>query len=503
MQTSSQVLDLLNDIETRFPVSAWRTGRIDLWPAYRLRLYAHAMDESVLKGGPTQAGGKLRQIVDRAARATWRVPMAALRDFRMNVRPRAGTAALFFSDGVSFVNLGGRWYDRVVEPVAQAFLRRGLESFRLTPLAEAHVPRYAPSQFVQPAIDWIKLRARGRSLELSVPEFAAVQAYAEERGGPIAPSLDWLRIQAGRLDALTRWFSDILHRCGARWAFANTYYSLEGLSLMQAARQLGVRSADLQHGIQGPHHVAYARWQAVPESGYSNLPDEFWVWGSDEATTIEAWNHGRGIHVPRVTGNYWMDRWCDPSDAEAARYVATARAMRTAPAGGKQLLVCGTWGVDEAETDRLIDAVKLLDPSIGIWWRLHPVQARRHAEFDRRLRRHGVNVRWLREVTDAPLYSVLQAADVVLAHSSTVLTEAGHFGVPSVVTSAYGAELHGNLVETGMIKFARETEAIAAAIRGQLVAGVKGAAVRSASRGGLQQLIDAAIDAAGAARETR
>jgi hypothetical protein len=196
MKTSSEIIDAINALERQFPVAQWCCGDVHLWPSYRVRLYGNAIDRMLLTQSQPQAWGRMGRLADRAARALWRVPLAAWRDRKANANWRTDAAAVFFSDGMSFTQLDGQWFDRIVDPVIQALAQRGLHSLKLTPMAEAHVPRQSPSRFVQPAIDRIKLLAsRGRP-KLHTPQWEAFAQAAEMAFGNPAPSREWLQVQA-------------------------------------------------------------------------------------------------------------------------------------------------------------------------------------------------------------------------------------------------------------------------------------------------------------------
>jgi hypothetical protein len=465
MLTSDEIFTAINSLERRFPVAAWKAGDIDLWPSYRFRLYGNAMN-ALFSNAP--AGGPARRIgalLKRVSRAVFRVPIAMVRDSGANQRLQRGTTAIFFSDGASFVHLDEAWVDRVMDPVIEALAERGRRSYKLTPLAEAHVPRRVPSRFVQPSIDRIKMLASGSSVCIETPEFTAFHSAAIELLGESAlPSREWLHIEAARLSALAKWFGEIIRRSGASHAFVNTYYSLEGLAFTLAARRAGARTVDLQHGIQGPHHVAYARWASVPQSGFSTVPDEFWVWGDVEARAIESWRADRETHVPRITGNFWLQRWRDGSNPEVAKYLLLARSMCSDVPGVRHVLACLTNGVPDEENNRLVRAARLCGESVRWWWRLHPTQAHRRAEFARLVESEGLDGSQVGLATDLPLFSLMPLADVLVAHSSTVIAEATEFGLRSVITSDYGVELHAALVEKGLAVPATSIEGIAAAV---------------------------------------
>ena len=38
------------------------------------------------------------------------------------------------------------------------------------------------------------------------------------------------------------------------------YYDFKSLALTWASNELGIKSIDFQHGVQGPYHMAYASW---------------------------------------------------------------------------------------------------------------------------------------------------------------------------------------------------------------------------------------------------
>ncbi len=464
MRTSSEVLLAINELERRFPVNAWCAGDIDLWPTYRVRLYTNVTSGFLLSERKTGSVGRIMQLGRRAFRMLLRVPLAAIRDHRNNASPMSGTTAVFLSDGMSFVQLSGQWFDRIVDPLIEMLDRRGLRSLKLTPLAEAHVPRYAPSRFVQPQIDRLKLLPPSKQITAYLPEFEQFLVAAREVFGSHAPDRGWLVNQALRIDALAYWFGGVLSQTEASYAFVNTYYSLEGMAFIQAARRLNLVSVDLQHGMQGAHHVAYAKWENVPAVGYSTLPDEFWVWSREEADAIGAWCGTRSTNLPRITGNLWLERWRKVSNQVIAHYIRRANEMRAPLPSRTQVLVCLSWGLDEEETDKLLEAAVLTGPKVSWWWRLHPVERGRCSEFSAVLSRRGLDGSLVSAATDMPLPALIRAADVLVAHSSTAIQEAAQFGVPSVITSAYGAELHAELVRQVTAFVATTPQDIASAV---------------------------------------
>lgn len=465
MRSAGDVLDAINRIESAFPVQEWRAADIDLWPVYRTRLFMNATLAILSKGPSALPSSRLGLVATRVAKAAWRVPLAAQEDRPMNATVESGTAAVFLSDGISFSRLTGKWYDRILDPVVSALHSRGLKTLKLTPLSDVHVPRAMPSRFVQPSIDRVKILASLRRIQAELPDFESFLRLARAEFGEHAPSRRWLILQAKRIDALADWFTRILSRSGATMSFVNNYYSMEGFAFVVASRRAGIVCADLQHGLQGRHHCAYGRWEAAPANGYSTLPDEFWVWTDSEAEAINTWRGSRTNHAPVVTGNLWRSRWLDAADPLVSDCLDKARRLRAPSPAQTQALVCLSWGLASEETDKILRAAKLAGPKVAWWWRLHPVESHRNAEFAATLARHGLDSAHVREVTDLSLYALIRTADLAVAHSSTVIQEAAVFGVPSVVTSDYGAEIHSDLVACGLVVKATSDVEIAKAVQ--------------------------------------
>src|SRR4051794_6544693 len=91
----------------------------------------------------------------RFFRAGLPVSRASWQDRRANARLGTRVEAVFYSDGVSFVNVEGLWYDKLFDPIIGWLRSHDARSLMLTPMTEAHHPRRSSSMFVQPRLDAI------------------------------------------------------------------------------------------------------------------------------------------------------------------------------------------------------------------------------------------------------------------------------------------------------------------------------------------------------------
>jgi hypothetical protein len=252
--------------------------------------------------------------------------------------------------------------------------------------------------------------------------------------------------------AIARVHARRLRSSRARLAFMVGYYGVEGMGFVLACRTRGIPVVDIQHGVQGELHPAYAGWR-LPIDGRMHplLPDRFWVWSDWERVVIARWADGTG-HAATVGGNPWLDVWGDgPIWPGAADARAAARALRLQAQGRPVVLVTLQYGlVDGDQLDPLVDLVRTVGTRFVFWARLHPLMLDRRESVRARLAQAGATVE-LDACTDLPLHAVLPQADVHLTHSSSTAIEAAQFNLRTVLTSDYGAELFTPLIDAGTV----------------------------------------------------
>ena len=451
---SSDLMAALAHLESNFGVGAWQVAGIPLWPLLRIRWffaewarhYAASSEQTTRRGMAVLVKGILN-----GARAAARVRHE---DAPGNDRLATPRDLVFLSDGLSFARLGERWAERFCDPLIAGAARRGLTSVLWTPLHYYHHPRLTPSVLLQSAIDRANLtgalRGRFAPRDVQLPDHRGALDWLAARGfGTAALQTAKILSDGGRLLSVAAAYRHRLAGTRPRLAFVVSYYSLEGMAFVHACRELGVPVVDLQHGVQGEFHPAYAAWPKPEEGrGHTLLPDHFWVWSDWERNVIEGWSAGTE-HSAVVGGNPWLDVW-QPGSAWSgvAPALAAARRMRERAGGRAVVLVTLQFGL--APREQLEPLCRLMAEAgdrIGLWVRLHPAMLERREEVRARL---DVGIRFeLDACTDLPLHALLPAVDVHMTHSSSAVIEAAQFGVPSVLTASYGAELFAPLLGAG------------------------------------------------------
>lgn len=452
---SSDLMAAIAAIEADAPVGEWTVGGVEIWPLVRVRwffaewarLYGSRSGADARRAGVlgTMAAGALngrRARHDDPAGEDDRAPQRDL---------------VLVSDGLSFARLGERWIERFCDPVMAKASANGVSSALWTPLHHRHRPRMTRSRWVQGPVDRANLigamRAKLAPPSCRLDGLDKALRTLSRRGLGIDPMESTRIVSDGaRLLSVARLYGRWLRRSKPRLAFIVSYYGLEGMAFVLACRRLDIPVVDLQHGVQGEFHPAYAAWPKLP-AGRSHLllPDRFWVWSSWEASTISAWSAGTA-HAPVVGGNPWLDVWRTDSEWPG---VASAReralALKSRADGRPVVLVTLQFGFSpSAQLEPLASLLSAIDGRMVLWVRLHPAMLDSRSDVKRRMAAAG-SAYEVDACTDLPLHALLPLVDAHCTHSSTTVIEAAQFGVRSAVTSAYGAELFEQLIDSGFV----------------------------------------------------
>ncbi len=476
---NSEIMALINDLESRYQVDRWTFDNIYVWPFIRVvlsfNLFHHYHAGSPSGGSPSTSPGSR---ILRLAKSNLMFLGAFVRDFRMNACPNGTADVVFFSDGISFTLLEGRWYEKFCDPLIGILKRQHRTTFLVTPLDGYAVPRATPSLFVQPCIDLVKIKnylfpkPADVSNEFS-DEHPRCCTYLAGQGIPV-PLMPFRMVLAytRMIQGIAGRYCSLLARLRPSIVFLVSFYGIEGMAVNLACRKLGIPSVDLQHGVQGDSHAAYAQWSKLPAAGYELLPSFFWCWSEKDAAAIRKW--GASVsqwHHAVAGGNVWLTLWQDGSDPVVARHDVVLRQALARHPGSINILVTLQPGLaDQSILADLLQAARRGRPEWRWWFRLHPCMLQERERIRVLLQRNGITRYELDLASDPPLYALLRNVELHVTHSSSTVIEAGQFSIPSIITHAFGTDLFPDEVRSGWARPAYTAEQIVAAIQEQLSA---------------------------------
>lgn len=431
-------LTLVEEVERRFPVSAWKSGDVDIWPLARMDLYLDMYWQ--------HAGGKPASARPRAVRALALAarPLTNIWKRRNDLRHHIGwprpAHAIFLGDGVSLDRVGGAWQDRYCEPLIAALESQGRRSFLMQCGELRRYPWHRPTYAANVVEMAGRLLAPFHQSQTELPSHEEFLHFLCGNG-VAAPSLSAKNLarRANVAGATASAFEQVLRTVKPRIAFVVTYYAGLGHAFLLACRRQGIPSIDLQHCPQGGRHKAY-RWSAVPETGYTTLPSIFWNWTAEDAAVITSWTAGsrwhRSIHGghPRFSTSFDGDTsQVGPHDKPDRQILV---ALQTVD-GHRKL-----WSA-------LADQIDAAPPSWRWWLRRHPASRKEHdAYFDRLLSLRRPNV-VIEEASTLPLPALLRHMSVVVSLASGTAVEASAYGVPAVFLSDDARGPFGDIIDAG------------------------------------------------------
>jgi hypothetical protein len=448
----------LAEIQREFPVFDWEIAGVRIWPLARIRWIvgvwtaAFTADAEVAPAvNARRLGAMLRGRRDcttaRRADAAANDPLDGPRDL------------VFLSDGVSFATLGGKRVERFCDPLIAHARRLGWTAQLWTPTHLYLTPRATPSDFIQPAVDLANAAAlvesRVRAHPVHLPGWDALAQWLRARELE-TPALDRARLlrDAIRIRRLTDLYLARLAKVRPRAAFVVGYYTLESMAFVRACRRHGIPVTDVQHGVQGEGHGAYAGWGRIPERADELLPSYFWVWSAWEAEAIRADLDASRVCIPVVGGNPWMEFWTS-AVRDGVRDAAASQAQALAERAGGRPIVLVTLQFGLADALQLEPLRALIEECADgyAWWvRLHPVMAERREEVRSKLGAGDERHVWLDLPSDLALPELLRHAHVHLTHSSSTVIEAACMGVPSILTSESGRDLFEPYLRQGIAR---------------------------------------------------
>lgn len=466
---------LINEAEERFPVDRWTWNDIHVWPYVRVRLNFDLLRFSQVQGVVPQNDGPVSRVTRHArnaVRGITRQLYAKWQDSGKSDRLRRADV-LFLSDGISFVQEEGKWLERFCEPIAEQLRRDNVSTLLLTPLHYYHTPRNAPSVYIQSSLDTalasglFKARMGLVKTNWSLERYDELSQWLGQRtGGAPLCGRKWLARSMTIVDAITRRFLRLMRQVRPRLVMQVSYYSTIGMACNIACRQFGVPTFDIQHGVQGDLHVAYGRWNKVPETGYAMLPRYFWCWSEYEVESIQRWADAFDqYHQALVGGNPYLTMWRDGSSPVVKE--SDLRLSHLVHDKRRQILVTLQFGFGtERELGGLLEAIRQTTKAYDWWVRFHPAMT-----SDERMGAAGLFIEAglsgerFEVSSKLPLYALLRHMHVHITHSSSTVIEAAQFGIPSIIVNTFGAELFPAYIKSGVACVATQAREIIEALR--------------------------------------
>ena len=446
-----QFMDVLNEIEEKFPVEEWMLEGFHIWPLLRVGAAFQLDEYAPGKKEINYFSQALSALKDQV-----RIAQKNLTDKHGQYDIKKGAEVVFLTNTLERnFPLQGRMYNAYCDPIIENLTDIGVTCcpMEYTFTGSYHSrPRYSPSIYVQNDINKMALKGLLTSrppqqLKTHLPHFAELEQFTASLG-PCAQSLNWDSLLK-RVHPVRLWaelFKEYFAKLRPKLGFVVCYYNPIGQAFCLACQEYGIPSVDIQHGVEGELHPGYGRYRKVPHPGYELMPDFFWNWTEYDTKAVAAWSAKTSKHAPLLGGNVLLESVIDQGTSLHREFFGLGHQLRQQFPGDLQILL--TLQPVNGMTSEMRELIARGSKGWMWWVRLHPMEKNRISTLKKELA-HFTNV-CIREATETPLYALLNGViDLHITESSSVVIEAEKFGIPSIVMHPLGSQYYPQQLENG------------------------------------------------------
>ncbi len=473
---------MLVEIEQQGEVNEIRSGELQMWPLIRPMLWSKLAERHVLpvqRGDAPAAASNLGFAHKQVEEEAWNGPRfgssVVTRAVRTGIRfARRVRAAgerqalvrearpdfLFWSRHHSYQDqFGGRFFNRHLAALIE-FEQSKYRCVKVETRSREGLrtrPRWTPTIFLTPP-----LRADGfqappvvgmDGLMRAAKEIAGLDLSSGFHVGKLAGSFWWRR----------QWFREWLEILQPKAVILGGFFVTTEAALISAARSLGIRTVEHQHGRCGEWNAFFTHWTRIPPEGYATMPDYFWAWGEATRKQVEnARTDDFSVLKPIVGGHRWLAKWREgapfPLPQDLARFLDDLRQQ-------ERVILFTLQTLAEPVPPHVVQAMREA-PATWKWLlRLHPLLSANVESLRAHLESSGAKNFELEFATKAPLFALLANSHHHVTCSSSVGVEAAALGVPTSLLTRDGEQAHRSEMHTGMFHYAPDADSLLTQIR--------------------------------------
>jgi len=427
--------DLFNKWEQKYPVDKWTLEEVHIWPILKVIIYFNLFRESKVKklGYHKPTGPK--QIL----RKIWKGLYAYYHLYFFKFKK----SDYLFSGAPSHrVNWEGKQFNRYFDPIIDYLKLKG-ESPYLFEYSKIDLRTVYNSKRVINLIDLLPAFGIKNKSKRSYNHFDQLSNFSlflkevESETGIKGRFLEIAILK--RVDSVLHWarlFEFLINKTQAKFTFGLCYYSNAMYGLNFASNKLGIRSFDMQHGLQGFLHPAYF-FNKVPFKGFNVLPEYFWVWEYSSYKNINNWTYD-SIHKTILGGNPWIE------------YINANKSLNMIKTVNKPMILYTLQPLKPMLPDYLIEVIKSTCEKYSWWLRLHPRMTKLEiAEIEKILYKNNIQEHInIKQASNSPLPFLLNNCQLHISGSSGSIAEAAMMQTPSLIIDELGVNSFKDLIES-------------------------------------------------------
>lgn len=445
-----ELMDFINWLELNTPVTSWQVEGINVWPIIRIKIYFENFKRS--------DGAVSSHNTEIHTRISVRINNRRFSLFLNNPRHDHTADCLFVTNSICNKQIINKYINIYTDPVID---RLKLEGNKYIVLEKENLLNYSPMPggprfYISQDMKKFANAFKNNNIGAHFQGLERVLIILFKKG--FNETVKYISNPCGMRKFLANkaYFQNVISQVKPKKVYFTCYYG-EKMAFVCAAREMGIKTIDLQHGIQGDYHAAYGRWENVPDSGYSMLPDVFSVWSEQEREAIWSWaSKVKGKpHKVEVRGNPWLDIWTEKNSI-TSYYDDLFNKEFSSSNDRKRLLF--THQDSSLWPDWFPTALKRSSKDFDIFFRVHPGAKESLPSWKKYFKDKGIGNVILDRATSWPLPALMRHMNTHVTCHSTCVIEAENLSVPSLVITDDGETYFRDQIQRGTCKRVRSAD---------------------------------------------
>lgn len=433
-----EIVEVLNDIEKNVPITELNYKGLDVWPLIRLEIWRNLhqgkQEAITIDSSPQAKLGRLKSKILAYLEYIWRAIFTPYKE--------AG-AVFLIARLERTVQVEDKYFSRFSNSLKEILDGLDIPSISLD-LSRKKLPAWGGPVFIDREI----LAVSPFKKYGEIASWSELSKYIGRKYPTIKLGEDILIRNAEAILNYQKVFERILKKIKPKVCFLECWYHPTAMAYIRAARKLGIKTVEVQHGEQ---HGMYRSWSNVPKTGYDTMPNLWWCWGEESAKEINRWSSP--LHPDSqafVGGNPWIARFLDTRKNENKDERQNKNVLVALP--NKEL----------GAISNILEAFSNSPENTTWYFRLHPMQLTGgyKEKLEEELRKSGRSNFEIEKACATPLFDLLLNIDFLITPWSTVAYEALALGAHPVITLGNDRAVFEDYVNNGHFSFADTADKI-------------------------------------------
>lgn len=471
---NEKVLDLINEIESAFPVETLTYKGLRIWPILRLthtyfRTIKRTNSEnetsiSTIFGESHTGKNTLLNLLKNGLLGGIFFEYLDRQSTKDN-----NTSSPYLSlliNAARNKKVDGKYFSNILDSL-YVFIEEPHQVLEYNLFDKARIPRAHPSTIISPTLvtHFIKAELQTKFGLSSEPinNYDKYVAFLKARNIKAVTHKKYILRYLNRILAYKAYFLKVFKQFQPKVVLMTATYNPVAMGGILACKELGIKSVDVQHGTLGGLHLMYNKWKNMPITGYELLPSHYWVWSHRTAREFKEWNTNCSTHQTIVGGNPWLS-FAREWDTQQIAPDVLARFQKRLQ-NKKQVVLVSLQLIQDFKESCIIEAMQKTDDSFLWLIRLHPRFYKFKPALVQFLEDKNCKNYDFEFANDLPLYFLFKNVSIQVSFWSTVIIEALSFDLHSIIVHPTGFDLMREYVEKGIFRYTLNSEELVQLIK--------------------------------------